>query len=225
MTDYQPHAIQVPRTARYYNLRTGIEPVEEVWFVLHGYGQLAGFFIRNFQELNVSVSRLIVAPEGLSRFYLGENQWQRVGASWMTREDREDEIVDQIRYLNTLYQKMQLEYKLSETVRLVVFGFSQGAAIAWRWVERARLTPSDLVLWAGSVPDEMAHISSMRTTRLWTLCGTNDQFVSVSKVQEILEIVQRTGLKHVHIEFEGEHTIPSTVLNKLADEMQLTSEE
>ena len=38
-------------------------------------------------------SRLIVAPEALSRFYLGEVSQRpaserRVGASWMTREDR-----------------------------------------------------------------------------------------------------------------------------------------
>ena len=50
----------------------------EIWFVVHGYGQLAEYFIRHFRGLDDG-TRYIVAPEGLSRFYVKE--WTRVGAS------------------------------------------------------------------------------------------------------------------------------------------------
>ena len=80
----QEHHFSTPRTARYYTLDPA-EAVREVWFVLHGYGQLAGAFLRHFERLQDG-ARLFIAPEALSRYYLPGHQ--RVGASWMTREDR-----------------------------------------------------------------------------------------------------------------------------------------
>src|ERR1051325_10016453 len=48
--------------------------------------------------------RRLVAPEGLSRFYLSERATERrVGASWMTREDRLAEIADYLGYLDAVY--------------------------------------------------------------------------------------------------------------------------
>ena len=65
----------------------------ELWYVLHGYGQLAAPFLEEFRAIDDG-TRLIVAPEALSRFYEGDAQARlhkdaSVGASWMTREDRE----------------------------------------------------------------------------------------------------------------------------------------
>jgi hypothetical protein len=42
---------------------------KEIWLVLHGYGQLAEFFIRKFQVFD-SPARLFVAPEGTNYTYL-----------------------------------------------------------------------------------------------------------------------------------------------------------
>src|SRR5438132_416931 len=95
--------------AHYFKIGN-MESAREVWFVIHGYGQLAKFFIRKFsvlEEHNICV----IAPEGLSHFYLediatrtasGNN---RVGATWMTRENREADIQNYISYLNAVYEK------------------------------------------------------------------------------------------------------------------------
>ena len=93
----EEHHLAATRTARYFTLGGGAG-VHHVWFVLHGYGQLASALLRNFEGL-ANPSRLIVAPEGLSRFYVdpiasGPAARRRVGASWMTREDRLIEIED-----------------------------------------------------------------------------------------------------------------------------------
>src|SRR5512140_2894757 len=91
------HAIAVPRTARYYTLGPTHGFPRELWFVCHGYGQLGARFVEQFASLDDG-TRLIVAPEALSRFYLDSiperrnQQSPRVGASWMTREDRLAEI-------------------------------------------------------------------------------------------------------------------------------------
>src|SRR5687767_2104602 len=105
----QAHAITTARTARYYTAgaetpagareanppgeREAHGPVREVWLACHGYGQLAGRFLAGLDAVRAP-GRLLVAPEGLSRFYV-DDRHERVGASWMTREAREDEIDDQ----------------------------------------------------------------------------------------------------------------------------------
>lgn len=57
----QVNKISIPRTARYYTQGSTHPGIREVWFVLHGYGQLAGYFIRHFEGIG-SEERLIVAP-------------------------------------------------------------------------------------------------------------------------------------------------------------------
>ncbi|MCA1790257.1 MAG: hypothetical protein LC667_10475, partial [Thioalkalivibrio sp.] len=62
----------MPRTARYRVLGDPAS-AREVWFVLHGYRQMAGRFIRRFGPLpGAGRSRAVVAPEALSRFYIEE---------------------------------------------------------------------------------------------------------------------------------------------------------
>ena len=86
--------ITIPKTARYFVLGEASEQIEEIWFVIHGYGQLANYFIKKFEVLN-NGKNLIVAPEALHRFY-----WKgfdgKVGASWMTNVERLEEIADYI---------------------------------------------------------------------------------------------------------------------------------
>ena len=60
----EEHHINVPRTARYHTVGDG-GTARAIWIVLHGYGQLARYFLRKFEGLDAGL--LIVAPEGLTR--------------------------------------------------------------------------------------------------------------------------------------------------------------
>src|SRR5438445_8877211 len=103
----QEHHLAVAKTARYYSLGEPGPATRQLWFVCHGYGQLAGRFLRHFEPLDDG-SRVIIAPEGLSRFYLSESPAERrVGASWMTREDRLVEIGDYVRYLDAVHDHVR----------------------------------------------------------------------------------------------------------------------
>lgn len=79
-------SLVVPRHAR-VGLVGDPDSAREAWLILHGYGMLAQGILHWFRAAE-RPGRLLVAPEGLSRFYLEENGVRRVGASWMTREDR-----------------------------------------------------------------------------------------------------------------------------------------
>ena len=93
--------IIINKTARYYTLGSLNERTKQVWFVLHGHGQLAGNFIKKFEPL-LSDDVFFIAPEALNHFYLKRGSMD-VGATWMTKEDRLNEIKDYINYLNDLY--------------------------------------------------------------------------------------------------------------------------
>lgn len=143
------HHITVPRTARYHTLGEA-GTASSAWVVLHGYGQLARYFLRKFEGLEEG--RLIIAPEGLSRFYLDEGH-TRVGASWMTREDREREIRDQISYLDLLADELRSANPTLSSMN--VLGFSQGVATACRWATLGRSAISRLVIWGGTLPPDL----------------------------------------------------------------------
>src|SRR5258705_5071915 len=142
----QEFHLTVGRTARYYTLGEPGPDVRQVWVVCHGYGQLAGRFVRHFEPI-ADASRLIVAPEALSRFYLDSGMHERVGATWMTREDRLADIEDYVRYLDALHAAVFRQLDRA-SVQLVVLGFSQGVATASPWVAPG-MRPERLVAWGG----------------------------------------------------------------------------
>ena len=67
--DISEHYVTARRTARFLTMGASEQP-SELWFACHGYGQLASTFIRDLSPLDDG-TRLIVAPEALSRFYVG----------------------------------------------------------------------------------------------------------------------------------------------------------
>jgi predicted esterase len=149
--------LEVARTARYWVLGEDIVSPREVWFVLHGYRQLAGSFLARFAVIDDGTRR-IIAPEGLSRFYVGRESGRHgpasaVGATWMTREDREWEIHDYVRYLDRLAEVSLAT--LAPEIRVVVLGFSQGVATAARWTTLGSMRPTRLLLWGDVLPPDL----------------------------------------------------------------------
>src|SRR5881628_787775 len=117
------HHLSVSRTARYFTLGERSAAVAEVWFACHGYGQLAARFLEKLRVLDDG-TRYLVAPEGLSRFYLSESPTERrVGASWMTREDRLVEIADYVQYLDAVHDEVRAGMR-SEPVSVHAIGSS-----------------------------------------------------------------------------------------------------
>jgi predicted esterase len=163
------HSIEVPRTARSHLLRSGGSTCREAWFLLHGYGQLADPFLASLAALG-RPERLLVAPEALSRFYL-ERGTGEVGASWMTREERADEIQDTVRYLDLVWERVRAVHVLSREAGLRAFGFSQGGATAARWAVLGRAPVEHVTLWGCPLPpdlDRTLHAERVRRLR-WTL--------------------------------------------------------
>ena len=208
----QERFIRVPRTARYHVLGDPAT-ARMVWVVLHGYGQLARFFLNKFEGLEDGL--LIAAPEGLSRFYL-DAQHQRVGATWMTREDREHEIGDQLSYLDALAASLLDGCPQAEG--LGVLGFSQGVATACRWTALGKANAQHLVLWGGSMPPDLDR-SLMRERwggmQVHLVQGEKDELVPEEVVRANAAILQRAQVEHSVHHHAGGHALDAVLLGRL----------
>lgn len=215
MDPITPHALTVSRSARYYTLGKGDANTREVWFVLHGYGQLASQFIRHFRTIDDG-TRLIVAPEALSRFYLGED-FKRIGATWMTKEARDAEIQDYISYLNQVAAKTMLD--VGAEVRVTVFGFSQGATTASRWITLGGREAHRLILWAGPLAHDLDLIEFGETfskTDISFVIGNKDHFISPERAEEEMGRLRAKGIDFTFVPFEGTHQMNADILKRLA---------
>lgn len=220
MTDIRVDHLTVPRTARYAAFGPAPADADEWWIVLHGYGQRAADFLGTCGALD-NGRRLVVAPEALSRFYnAGANGGMAdatVGASWMTREDRENEIADYLRYLDTLVAALRDGVAAPPPVH--VLGFSQGTATASRWVASGRVTVARLVVWGGVIAPELDLTSAdapMRRTRVQIVVGTRDKFATPERVAAEQARLDAAGLAYEGITFEGGHRLDNRTLAAIA---------
>jgi len=211
--------LTVTRTARYQQLGELSARTRRVWFVCHGYGQLAAYFARHFAFLTEEdPTTVVVAPEGLSRFYLSGNGG-RVGASWMTRDDRLHEIQDHVNFLNQLASAVLAA--CAPEVQITVLGFSQGTATAGRWLAQAAFHPAHLVLWAGGFPDDLPPETSrnlLQDLPLTVVVGTEDEFIDTAQVGQQLTQLRTLGSAPQLIRFAGGHEMNAAVLRTLAAE-------
>jgi predicted esterase len=208
------HKIQVSRTAHYYTLGEPGPDIEELWIACHGYAQLATSLLGKFESVD-NGSRLIVAPEGLSRFY-----WNgfsgKVVASWMTSRDRLDEIEDYSFYLSHLYEHFRS--RLSPDVRVFFFGFSQGCATLCRWMLKAFPDFDHLILWGGFLPEDLdykAHASYLAQAKIHFVYGLQDEFLSPERLKKAQSFLEEQQLEANMFSFNGRHTVEPGVLEKL----------
>jgi len=206
----QKNNILVQRTADYYTLGD-ISNAETIWFVLHGYGYLAKYFIKKFEPV-LKDSIAIIAPEGLSKFYSnGVGYDGRVGASWMTKESREDEITDYINYLNQLYSVI-LEQSENTNRKVNVVGFSQGGATASRWVANGAVDCNNIILWSSAFPEDLELKNIPKNASTFVLFGDDDQFINEQQIADYEGFLNATEFECTLIKFEGKHDIPKDVL-------------
>jgi predicted esterase len=223
-SDITPHELLVRRTARYYTIGPTHGFPRELWIVCHGYGQLARRFLSQFAPIDDG-TRLIVAPEALSRFYLdppSERRGQsapRIGASWMTKEARESEIDDYVAYLDLLAKEMR-HHLSGAGPRIVVLGFSQGTATVCRWLGASELRADHIVLWAGGIPPELdvaEWSNSLHGAALSLVAGDADEVVTADVVAAEGERLSNAGVAFTLQRYAGKHWIDEQALVALAE--------
>jgi len=206
--------------ARYFTAGVLDASTRQVWIVFHGYGQLAQYFLKKFEVLS-NKSIYVIAPEGLSRFYLSEltnsgRPDNKVGATWMTRENRLMDIENYIRYLDSIFAR---ELTGFSKLPVTLFGFSQGCATACRWAVEGKLNFDRLVLWAGLFPPDMdfdkGHQLLMKKKTTMVI-GDQDPFLTPERLTEFDQLAVKLGIQPEKISFSGKHELNAEVLTTIA---------
>jgi predicted esterase len=203
--------IIINKTARYYTMGELTDQTKHVWVVLHGFRQNAKSFLAEFKPLS-NASTFFIAPEALNRFYL-DIKSTKVGATWMTREDRLNEIKDYIHYLDDLYENFELE-RFGGVI--TALGFSQGASTVTRWLDATKFRIDNTIVYAGEVAPELLPLhehSGLKRTKNYYICGTQDEFFTPALLDSVKEAYK--DLNFTSIMFEGKHELNLEVLKGL----------
>lgn len=209
------HNIEVKKTARYFTLGELTPATCTIWFVCHGYGQLANYFLKKFEVL-ADDQTFIVAPEAFNRFYL-EGFTGRVGANWMTKEDRLNDIHDYVGYLNQLYHTVLSEVDVNK-LDIRILGFSQGTATVCRWVANGQVKVDKLILWAGVFPPDLNHgLSKQGASKIevTVVVGKQDEFLKDKDLQMYINEFKQSGFSPNFIQFDGKHEIHQETLVRI----------
>lgn len=213
---------EVKKTARYYTLGDLTEHTKSVWFVCHGYGQLARYFIPKFNSL-IDRKTFVVAPEAFHRFYLNGFDG-RVGASWMTKEDRLNDIMDYVQFLDSLYDNILRAFPYNG-IKVNVLGFSQGAATVCRWVDNRNSKFDNLILWSGLFPSDidLNNLKNIaKSVKIHLVYGSNDEFLKLENFNSSESLLLNNEIPFQKIVFKGNHVIDSEALSQLKNTMLLT---
>lgn len=204
--------ISVPLNCRFFQLEAQGKPKAH-WYVLHGYGQLAKYFIKKFNKLP-AIGIHVTAPEGLHRFYL-KGSSGRVGASWMTKEDRETDITNYIQVLNALDRNNE---RANGKLERVLFGFSQGCATAMRWLCLGNVSFDRIIMWAGSFPTDLLLgevKEKLQNTTLTLVIGDDDEFIKSEHIIELQDLLDQANIAYHLVRFQGGHVVSEETLLSL----------
>lgn len=198
----------------YHTLNELTDKTKNIWLACHGQGQLAEYFVKKFEILN-SEENFVIAPQGISKYYLN-GFTGRVGASWMTKEDREKEIENQQNLLKDIWKK---EVGDPKGKQVIFFGFSQGAATISRFVAYSKIPFHKMILWSGGFAHDLTnqdfkHLSGNETIHYFT--SEDDPFYKPEMlVQQRERVMSAMGIKPEVRFFEGGHKVIPELLSDI----------
>lgn len=197
----------------YETLNSLTESTENVWVVFHGIGFLSKYFLRFFKKLDTK-KNYIIAPQAPSKYYLN-NEFKYVGASWLTKENTKIETGNVLNYVDALIHSENIP----PNKNLIILGFSQGVSIATRWIASRKLKFNTLIVYAGSIPNELRPIDfnhiDFNTVKVELVYGDKDEYLSKKRIavekQKSDSLFKQKAKTTI---FNGGHEIKPEVLKK-----------
>lgn len=165
----------------------------------HGYQENATITLDVLRQIAKGRSIGIVSIQGLHRFYTKAND---VIASWMTKEDRELAIADNVAYAAKVMSAVADEYGITRP--LIFAGFSQGVAMAYRAAALAQRPCDGVIALAGDVPPDVAPLATS-IPRVLLGRGTEDKWYTGEKAAKDREVLEGAGVTVIEHVFDGGH--------------------
>jgi predicted esterase len=165
----------------------------------HGYKENADIHLAALRRVAGARHWRLVSVQALNRFY---SKGGDVVANWMTKQDREPAIADNVAYVAAVLSEIAEESGAARP--LVYAGFSQGVAMAYRTAAFAGRPCDGLIVLAGDVPPDVAPVAA-QLPKILLGRGTKDQWYTAEKAGRDLEVLRAAGADVVEHVFDGGH--------------------
>jgi predicted esterase len=167
----------------------------------HGYGEGAQAQLDRMRRIPGADRWLLVSIQGLHRFY--QRRANEVVASWMTRQDRELAIGDNLAYVHAVLDALDREYPGARP--LVLAGFSQGVAMTFRAAAGLSRRVEGVIAVGGDVPPELEPGALERVSQALVCHGTRDEFYTKAIFERDVQRLRDANVTVRPLEFDGGH--------------------
>ena len=173
----------------------------------HGYGEDADSQMERLRAIPSATEWLIASVQGLHRFY--HRRTNEVIASWMTRQDRELAITDNLAYVSAVVEKIWQERPFPH---IVFSGFSQGVAMTFRAAAASSRPVAGVIAACGDVPPEIEAPALAKVGSVLLCRGVRDEWYSPAKFQDDLRRLREANVRVQPLEFDGGHEWSADVI-------------
>jgi predicted esterase len=164
----------------------------------HGYAQSADEMMEMLGRIPAD-GWTRVSVQALHRFYRGRSQL--TVASWMTRQDRDLLIGDNVAYVDAAIAAVAVR----PIERLVFCGFSQGVAMAFRAAVRGAARADAVLALGGDVPPELLADATVTFPRVLLARGTRDEWYTAARLEADEASLRTRGASVDTLTFDGAH--------------------
>jgi len=164
----------------------------------HGYAENAEVHLEALRAIPGADHWVLVAVQALHPFYTRD---ERVVANWMTRQDRDLAIADNLAYVTSVLDAVSTDTGITRP--LVLAGFSQGGAMAYRVA--AKSGANGLIILAADVPPDVADQPGLRLPPVLIGRGASDRWYTAAKHEADCAALARAGIAVDSCVFDGGH--------------------
>jgi predicted esterase len=165
----------------------------------HGYMETAELQMERLAAIPGGSAWTLVSIQGLHCFYRGRTD--HVVASWMTRQDREIAIADNLEYVGSALEAVPHD----SATPIVYAGFSQGVAMAFRAALLGPPRGAGVIAIGGDVPPELLADPGLRFPPVLLARGERDEWLTSAKFESDVAVLRAREVPLQAVVFEGAH--------------------
>lgn len=167
----------------------------------HGYAEDADLHLERLRSIPGADRWLVASIQGLHRFYRGRSR--DVVASWMTSQNRDLAMTDNLLYVSAVIEEVRQEWGAGPS--LILAGFSQGVAMAFRAAALGRHQTNGILALGGDVPPELDKQSLARIPEALIGRGERDDWYTPQKFADDEARLRAAGTNVVMTTVDGGH--------------------
>jgi predicted esterase len=190
----------------------------------HGYKENAAIHMAVMRRIAGDRPIGLISIQGLHRFYASGGTAGAptarslrggvdVVASWMTREDREHAIADNVAYVGKVLTMVADEFGMTRP--MIYAGFSQGVAMAFRAATLVQRPCDGVIALASDVPPDVAPLAASLPRVLYGRGEKDDLYPAIQSAKD-LEVLRSAGVHVSASTFDGGHEWTPAFIEKSA---------